>query len=354
VILLLLIVCGVAGIWIKSRERGANDTGRQAANRKPGNGDQVDGTAPQRAPVVPNLGEKRPDVKKPDGRPPIPPPGPVKPGAGQRFRNPIGMDMVPISADSFQMGSADGDGAKDETPRHPVRIGRPFFLAAHKTTQAQFQEVMGRNPSWFSATGGGKDKVNGDTGRFPVEEVTYFDALEFCNKLSENEGRRPCYRLTAIQREDDKSIKAANVEVLEDGTGYRLPSEAEWEFCARAGTMTRYSFGDDAAQLGEYAWFDDNSGGCTHPVGQKKPNRWELYDMGGLLWEWCDDVWHDNYEGAPADGSAWRNGGDQSRRVVRGGSWFNHARSCRCANRFWFEPGDRNYILGFRVVLVSP
>jgi formylglycine-generating enzyme required for sulfatase activity len=227
-------------------------------------------------------------------------------------------------------------------------------MAAHKTTQRQFEQIMGRNPSWFWATRGGKDKVAGDTARFPVENVTYFDAVEFCNKLSEKEQRRPCYRLTGIQRGADGSITSADLEPLNDGTGYRLPSEAEWEYCARAGTTTHYWFGNDARKLDEHAWFSGNSSGRTHLVGEKKANPWGLYDMGGLLWEWCDDVWHESYQGAPADVSAWRTGGHQRRRILRGGSWDFDAQGCRCAFRIRSEPGERSNFRGFRVVLVSP
>jgi formylglycine-generating enzyme required for sulfatase activity len=270
--------------------------------------------------------------------------------------NTLSMKLVLISRGKFRMGSSDDDkeADSDEKPQHKVEISRPFFLAAHKTTQAQFEKVLGRNPSWFSATGSGKDKVEGlDTTRFPVEMVSFFDAIEFCNKLSEKEDRRPCYRLMGIERDSD-GIKSAEVEVLSDGTGYRLPTEAEWEYCAQAGMTTRYSFGDAATSLGDYAWFTGNSGGRTHPVGEKKPNGWGLYDMGGLACEWCEDVWHSVYTGAPSDGSAWRSGGEQGPRVVRGGSWYHGARVCRPAYRGGCAPGSRNYYLGFRVVLVSP
>jgi formylglycine-generating enzyme required for sulfatase activity len=185
--------------------------------------------------------------------------------------------------------------------------------------------------------------------------VTWYDAIEFCNLLSERDGRRPCYRLSVIERDEEGFIRGAGkVEVLKDGTGYRLPSEAEWEYCARAGTTTRYSFGDDDWNLGEYAWFGDNSGGRPHPVGEKKPNPWGIYDMHGLAWEWCEDVWHDNYLYAPTDGSAWRTGGEQNRRVARGGSYGNHTNDCRSAALSRFAPENGIYFVGFRVVLVSP
>jgi formylglycine-generating enzyme required for sulfatase activity len=286
---------------------------------------------------------------------------PGQPGRGlpEEFRNGVGMQMLPIAAGTFQMGSdrsRDADASDEEDPPHQVRFDRPFFMAAHKTTQKQFAQVLGRNPSWFSATGGGKDKVAGiDTAEFPVERVSFFDAVEFCVKLSEREGLRPHYRLSAMQRVGDGSIRAAHVERLGDGTGYRLPSEAEWEYCARAGTTTRYSFGDDAAALRDHAWFAENSGGRTHPVGALKANPWQLFDMGGLGWEWCEDVWHASYDGAPGDGSAWATGGDSSRRVVRGGPWSLVARFCRPANRgrVRLVVSDPAGLMGFRAVLVS-
>jgi formylglycine-generating enzyme required for sulfatase activity len=130
---------------------------------------------------------------------------------------------------------------------------------------------------------------------------------------------------------------------------YRLPSEAEWEYACRAGTITQYSFGDDESKLGDYGCYDDNSDDKTHPVGQKKPNPWGLYDMHGNVWEWVQDEWHNVYDGVPTDGSAWESG-DGAGRVFRGGSWYFHARCCRSAIRIRSDPGNRSYILGFRLL----
>jgi formylglycine-generating enzyme required for sulfatase activity len=276
--------------------------------------------------------------------------------AATSIENKIGMQLRLIPKGKFRMGSPDNEKGhfKGESPLHEVVIGKAFYMAVHKTTQEQFRLILNREPSWFSAKGGGKDKLNGDTSKFPVETITFFAAIDFCNRLSEREELRPSYRLGAIKRASDGSIDSAEVARLEDGTGYRLPTEAEWEYCARGGTKSAYSFGEDETKLVLHAWYDANSGGRTHRVGEKEPNPWKLYDMGGLVWEWCEDVWHDNYEGAARDGSAWMTGGEQARRVVRGGSWDSVARFCRSAGRDGLAPGVRFDHVGFRVVRVSP
>ncbi|MEO2033591.1 MAG: formylglycine-generating enzyme family protein, partial [Planctomycetaceae bacterium] len=161
--------------------------------------------------------------------------------------------------------------------------------------------------------------------RNPVEQVSWDDAVEFCRKLS--------------SRAEEKSA----------GWVYRLPTEAEWEYACRAGTTTAYSFGDSEFELGEYAWFRENSNGTTHPVGEKRPNGWGLYDMHGNVWEWCQDWYADYPSGAlrhpmgPSTGSY---------RVFRGGSWNFPARYCRSAFRFLHTPVNRYNFLGFRLVLI--
>jgi predicted Zn finger-like uncharacterized protein len=295
---------------------------------------------------APNLGFRVARVRTAGLAPEQRPPDATSPPAGDQriLANAIGMDLVLIPAGDFYMGSnrkGDIAASEDETPRHAVKIPRTFRLAVTKTTQGQFEQVLGRDPSTYTG------------GTNPVERVTYFDAVEFCNKLSEKEGRTPCYRLAGISREKDGSIVKADVEPIPDGSGYRLPSEAEWEYCARAGTTTRFWYGESMQQLYDHAWFDTNSRRPSS-VAQKKANPWGLYDMGGLLAEWCDDVWHENYEKAPVDGSAWRLGGDQGLRVVRGGSWRSSGASCRCAARSHSKLGNQFGICGFRVVLVGP
>ena len=249
-----------------------------------------------------------------------------------------------IPAGTFLMGSAEGDdqAGKDEKPQHRVRISKPFYLGVYEVTQAQYEAVMGNNPSSFSANGGGKDKVAGQsTDRHPVEQVSWLDAAQFCNKLSEMEGRKPFYEI------DGKDVRVPDW----NGPGYRLPTEAEWEYACRANapTPTRYSFGDDAGELGEYAWFREWKG-TTHPVSQKRPNPFGLYDMHGNVWEWCWD-WYDQgyYNQAPADDPTGSAGA--SRRVIRGGSWYSGPSSCRSANRDGCGPGCGISDLGFRLAL---
>jgi formylglycine-generating enzyme required for sulfatase activity len=225
--------------------------------------------------------------------------------------NSISMKFTLIPAGAFYMGSEESDGEK---PVHKVKINNPFYLGTYPVTQREWKAVMGNynNPSYFK----------GDD--LPVEQVSWDNVQEFIMKLNEKEGT-------------DK---------------YRLPSEAEWEYACRAGTTTRYSFGDDESELDDYAWYDDNSDGKTYPVGQKKPNSWGLYDMHGNVWEWVYDMWHDSYDGAPTDGSAWEVGNGVNR-IFRGGGWINFARFCRSAFRYYFDQRFRNNDLGFRLLRES-
>jgi formylglycine-generating enzyme required for sulfatase activity len=237
------------------------------------------------------------------------------------------------------MGSPGGEGDSDERPQHRVRITRPFYLGVYEITQAQYQAVMGVNPSWFSSNGGGKDNVAGQpTDRHPVETVSWLDAVTFCNKLSEREGRKPFYE-----------IDGQNVRVPDwDGPGYRLPTEAEWEYACRAGTGTRYSFGDDEASLGEHSWFDGNSEGRTHPVGGKWRNEFGLFDMHGNVWEWCWDGFDMGYYSKSAAVDP-RGPDGAVARVIRGGCWRLAPRGVRAAGRYKYAPERRDYNrLGFR------
>ena len=216
-------------------------------------------------------------------------------------------EMVMIPAGSFLMGSpsdplpdpfsdekVDKKANSDELPQHRVQI-KSFAIGQYEITQEQYYALMGVNPSHFK-------------GRtLPVEQVSWNDAQEFVKKLSAKTGRN-----------------------------YRLPSDAEWEYVARAGSTTDFSFGDDENLLGSYAWFLKNSDYKSHPVGLKKPNAFGLYDMHGNVLEWTQDCWNASYVGAPTDGSAWAKG-DCSLRVVRGGSWIFNPSNLRSAIRFRYS-----------------
>jgi formylglycine-generating enzyme required for sulfatase activity len=185
---------------------------------------------------------------------------------GMEVTNSIGMKLRLIPAGEFMMGSPGAERSDDDETQHRVTLTKPFYLGVTEVTQEQYQKVMGTNPSQF------KGPQN------PVEKVSCADAVEFCRKLS------------AMPAE-----KTA-------GHVYRLPTEAEWEYACRAGTTTSYSFGDSVLQLSEYGWLNDNSYSSTHPVGEKKPNAWGLYDMHGNVWEWCQD-WHGADPSGFGDGS---------------------------------------------------
>ena len=269
------------------------------------------------------------------------------PSSQDSITNSIGMTLKLIPAGEFMMGSPDSD--KDvrieEKPQHRVRISKSFYLGVYEVTQAQYKAVMGNNPSDFPPNGDGKDKVAGQsTDQYPVDNVWWLDAVSFCNKLSAKEGRRPFYEI------DDKYVQVPDW----NGPGYRLPTEAEWEYACRANasTPTRYSFGDDAAQLDEYGWFALNSS-RIHAVGKKKPNGFGLHDMHGNVSEWCWDWYAEGYykqsrEDDPTGPAARVGLSPGDLRTGRGR--INGASDARSASRVVREPGDR-FSLGFRLAL---
>jgi sulfatase modifying factor 1 len=255
--------------------------------------------------------------------------------------------MVQIPAGTFMMGSPKDEAERrDDEVRHEVTLSKAFWLGQTPVTQAQWQAVMGTSPSEFK----------GNPNR-PVEQVSWYDAIEFCNQLTAmaNEadarlGLTPCYRISKIERAEggaqSGSIRSAEVELIAGANGYRLPTEAEWEYAYRAGTTTAYSFGDDESMLAKHAWFDENSGESTHPVATKRSNAWGLFDMHGNVDEWCWD-WYGEYpSGAVTDPQGPRSG---SGRVLRGGSWLGFSQYCRAAYRSADDPDFRYDDLGFRV-----
>ncbi|MFI5453909.1 MAG: SUMF1/EgtB/PvdO family nonheme iron enzyme [Isosphaerales bacterium] len=270
--------------------------------------------------------------------PESPPSSPAK-----KLTNSLGMTLVRIEPGSFLMGSSKDqidhlmrlfpDSKREwfdgEQPQHTVKITGPFYLGAHQVTQGQYQAVMGNNPSQFKGS-----------GDLPVENVSWLDAVKFCNKLSEREKRTPFYRI------DGSEVSPVG------GNGYRLPTEAEWEYACRATSTPLYPFGDDASNLGEHAWYSSNSEGKTNPVGQKLPNAWGLNDMLGNVWEWCAD-WYDAkyYASSPPADPPGASGA--SHRVFRGGSWVDNPWLCRPAYRNRSSPENRFISLGFRVAAVQ-
>jgi formylglycine-generating enzyme required for sulfatase activity len=242
-----------------------------------------------------------------------------------RMTNSIGMTLALVPAGEFLMGSPDSDMAapEDEKPQHLVRITRPFYLGIHQVTQGQYRKVTGTNPSYFE----GSDDL-------PVESVSWGDAVAFCNKLSALEGLKPYYDL-------DSGTHLG-------GEGYRLPTEAEWEHAARAGSTTRFSFGAGEASLGEYAWFIGNAQDRTHPVGQKQPNAFGLHDMHGNVWEWCWDGFDASYYGRSPGADPLGPTGAATR-AHRGGSWADGEWYLRSADRGGSTPESRDDDVGFRV-----
>jgi formylglycine-generating enzyme required for sulfatase activity len=295
--------------------------------------------------------------------------------------NSIGMELSPIPAGEFEMGSpeSDEDAQNEEKPQHRVRITQPFYLGVHPVTVGQFRrfvEATGYQTDaekdgegglgWDAAANGWREnpKFNwrssgrDETDDHPVVNVTWFDATAFSDWLSAQEGQK-----------------------------YRLPTEAEWEYACRAGTTTRYSFGDEPEALGQYAWYVVNSNRRTHPVGEKKPNGFGLYDMHGHVWEWCYDwfdpfyykrspvddpcgpfrrwcsVWYDqssrewcydwdneeDYELPPDEDPDPRGPICAPHRVFRGGGWHNDPRLERSAYRSAYTPERRHHDLGFRL-----
>ena len=255
--------------------------------------------------------------------------------------NGIKLQMVYIPGGTFTMGSPESEQGRydDEGPQHDVTVP-PFFMGKYPVTQGQWKELASRTdlkvkldlklePSYFK-----EPYQDIDRWHRPVERVSWYEAVEFCERLS---------KLT--QR------------------NYRLPSEAEWEYACRAGTTTPFYFGKTITPElvnydGQYVYGNAQKGeyrGETTPVGQFYPNAFGLYDMHGNVSEWCLDTWHNSYDGAPTDGSAWETGGHSTRRVCRGGSWYFDPWRCRSANRNYFYSVEADFFnIGFRLVSVPP
>lgn len=224
----------------------------------------------------------------------------------------VNTQMVLVEGGSFKMGctSEQEKCSNDEKPVRNVRVGS-FFIGKYELTQKLWESVMDENPSTFA-----------NCPQCPVETVSWDDVQVFLQRLNSGGGR------------------------------YRLPSEAEWEYASRGGSLSKgYQYaGSD--KWAEVAWYYENADNRTHLVGQRKPNELGLFDMSGNVREWVEDCWHDSYAGAPSDGSAWEEG-DCGRRVIRSGSWYGKPSYVRSANRFWYSTYFRNNNLGFRLALTA-
>jgi formylglycine-generating enzyme required for sulfatase activity/serine/threonine protein kinase len=294
---LVLLIAGAA--WVQN-----NTSRREAAHRgiqriPPRQPKVIEPTVPRNRDLTPGRDEQRPGTSAA--------PAPAKTltldcGRGVR------LELVQIPAGTFLMGSPSSEsGCDDDETQHRVTITRPFYMGIHEVTQEQYEAMMGNNPSNFK---GAKN---------PVEQVSHDDAVAFCRKLSQPTGKT-----------------------------VRLPTEAEWEYACRAGTTSRFSFGDSDSSLSDHAWYSGNSGRQTHSVGGRKPNAWGLYDMHGNVWEWCSD-WYGEYpSGNSIDPKGPNNG---SIRVLRGGSWGHDPQDCRSAGRSRGAPGGAVNDDGFRVVV---
>jgi len=226
-----------------------------------------------------------------------------------KITNSLGMNFAYIRPGIFMMGRPSSEsGRSSDEKQHRVTLTKGFYMQTTEVTQGQWRAIMGSNPSKFSTFG----------DDCPVEQISWNDAQEFIRKLNRKEG----------------------------GSRYRLPTEAEWEYAARAGSTTRFCYGNDESRLSEYAWYRSNSGKKTHSVAQKTSNAWGLYDMHGNVWEWCQDWKGDYLSGSDTDPTGSFFG---SYRVDRGGGWGNNARACRSANRYGSEPVYRYSDLGFRL-----
>ena len=224
--------------------------------------------------------------------------------------NGLSFKMIEVEGGSFMMGGKDEEARNWEKPVHKVSVNT-FYLGEFLVTQELWETILNDNPSNFKGL------------KQPVEQVSWNDTQDFIKKLNQLTGKN-----------------------------HRLPTEAEWEFAARGGIYSEKYIYTGSDRLLEVGWYNENSGNETHPVGEKPANELGLYDMSGNVWEWVEDNWHDDYQEAPTDGSAWLSSSAEAlRRVCRGGSWIDHARYCRVSYRYDYSPEIRISYLGFRLAL---
>jgi len=265
---------------------------------------------------------------------------------------PLPLEMVPINFGAFTMGSPESEPSRDsDETQHGVTISKSFYMGKYQVTQELYHAVMGINPSYLNGESGREPAAEEKQSRRPVETVSWYDAIVFCNRLSTIEGLTPAYQISGSTNPDDwgeipASSNAAWDAVTADwdANGYRLPTEAEWEYACRAGTTTAYNTENTISDTG---WYDSNSGNKTHEVGLKLPNAWGLHDMHGNVSEWCWD-WYGDYPSEAQTNP--RGAASGSTRVFRGGSWYDYTRYLRSAYRSYDNPSRKDTRIGFRLV----
>jgi sulfatase modifying factor 1 len=249
----------------------------------------------------------------------------IKPFATKTFTiENISFNMICCHKGVFTMGLDN----MQNNPKRIEQIEHPFLLGETEVTQELYQAVMGYNPSYFDQNGAKK----------PVEQVNWYEAIMFCNKLSEMLGKRPYYEISNVNtvKNKKKQITSANIQINENSNGFRLPTEKEWEYAAKAGTNNEYAGCDNEAHLKKYGWYDKNSNNSTQSVKTRLPNEWGFYDMSGNVGEWCWDKYDKYYD-------------TSANRVHRGGSWSYYASDLRSALRGSYSPCYRYAVVGCRV-----
>jgi len=265
----------------------------------------------------------------------------------------VNYEMVRISGGSFQMGESDTSTFINygNKPVHTVTLSS-FSIGKYEVTQELFYAVMGTNPSYFTAANGRGSEIGETDAKRPVENVSWYDAIVFCNKLSIIEGLTPAYSINgktnpvewgSVPEYRDEAWDS--VIIASGSNGYRLPTEAQWEYACRAGTTTPWHSGTEEA-LGNYAWYSTNSGDKTHEVGKKLPNAFGLYDMHGNVLEWCWD-WYGDYSSEAQTNPLGASSG--SSRVRRSGGWGSPAVLVRSVIRGYDGPSGRDDYIGFRL-----